>query len=898
LKVTVPLYPDFAKNMSRKIAGFLVVSLLVAGSAAAQEAGARAPTAPAPGAPGKVATAVRVENGAINLDGGLNDAVWAQAVPITDFMQKEPNVGAAPTNRMEVRFVYDDNALYVGAKMYSSDPAGIQAPLGPRDGVQAEAEHISLSFDTFLDRRTAYTFGVTASGVRLDRYHSRDDEGGDNGFNPVWEAATRIDEDGWTAELWIPFTQLRFADQPLQIWGLNVRRFIPTLEEEVYWVMVPRTEQGWASRFGDLHGIEGVRPSRRVELMPFVVASTTMNANRDLDNPFDDGRNLIGRAGLDLKMGVGPNMTLDATFNPDFGQVEADPAEVNLSAFASRFPERRPFFTEGSDLLNLRHPNVFYSRRIGSAPAGRASGDYVDRPETSSILGAAKLTGRLPSGRSIGVLAAVTAEEHAEVYNIETDEFSKVRVGAYAGYGLVRVQQDYGQGSNASVLVGALRRDVGEGDALSPLLVRTALVVGTDGLMRIRNGEYEWAYALVGSFVEGDNDAMTAIQRSSSHYMQRPDKTYGLIDPTRESLSGASLTTSFNRVAGEHWLFGASTKIDTPTFETNDIAQLNGADGIQPNVNLTYRETRPGSVFRQYSIRLNQGNEWNFGLERQAGSVGSTVNVTWLNFWTTSIGVTRDFRTRNAGLTRGGPLMGGPSGWRANVNLGNRATAQNRVSGGISVSRNELDGKSISGNVSFSFRPGPRWQLSIRPSYNKTTDAQQYISTLSGGRQETFGSRYIFAYIDRNTLSSEVRMSLTVKPDLTFDLYAEPFAASGRYYDYGELLEPGSLDRLQYGLEGTGTTRVVEADGDQVITAGGAPFTLRNRDFNVRSFNSNAVLRWEWRPGSTMYLVWQQSRDYDATLSTPVGIGDVFRSVNAPGSNILLFKTSWWLPVE
>jgi hypothetical protein len=883
--------------MLRQTGCLLVASLLVVvGGAAGQEASVRAAGAPAPGAPGKVATAIRVANGAINLDGGLNDAVWAQAVPITDFMQKEPNEGVAPTDRMEVRFVYDDNALYVGARMYSSDPAGIQAPLGPRDGVQSEAEHIVLSFDTFLDRRTAFTFGVSASGVRLDRYHASDSEGGDNGFNPVWEARTRIDDEGWTAELWIPFTQLRFADQAQQVWGLNVRRFIPTLDEEVYWVMVPRTEQGWASRFGDLHGIEGVRPSRRVELLPFVVGSTTMNANRDLDNPFDDGRNLIGRAGLDLKMGIGPNLTLDATFNPDFGQVEADPSEVNLSAFETRFPERRPFFTEGSDLLNLRHPNVFYSRRIGGRPVGRANGDYVDRPETSSILGAAKLTGRLPSGRSIGVLAAVTDEEHAEVYDLETDLFSKVRVGAYTGYGLARVQQDFGQGSSASIMVGAMRRDVGASDPLSPLLVRSALVLGTDGLIRIRNGEYEWEYAVAGSFVEGDSLAMTAVQRASAHYMQRPDKSYGLIDPSRESLSGVSMQTTFDRVSGRHWLFGTYLKIDTPLYETTDIAQLTRADGIQPQANITYRETQPGRIFRQYSIRLNQNNEWNFGWERQAGSVGTSVNLTWLNFWTTSLSVTRDLRTQDATLTRGGPLMGGPAGWRANANFGNRSTAQNRWSGGISMMEDELGGKSRSANVSLSFRPGPRWQLSIRPSFNRTTDAQQYISTLAGGREETFGSRYVFAYIDRNTISSELRLSLTVKPDLTLDLYAEPFAASGRYYRYGELLEPGSLDRLEYGT--SGTTLVTEADGDQVVTAGASTFTLRNRDFNVRSFNSNAVLRWEWRPGSTMFLVWQQSRDYDATISTPVGIGDVFRSVNAPGSNILLFKTSWWLTVE
>jgi hypothetical protein len=367
------------------------------------------------------------------VDGSLDEAVWAGAPAITDFVMKEPVEGAAPTERTEVRFVYDDDALYVGARMYSSDPSTVQAPLSRRDQVGDVSEQLLISLDTFLDRRTSYTFGVSASGVRIDRYSNSDSEGGDSAFDPVWRASTRVDEEGWTAELWIPFTQLRFNERPTQVWGLNVRRFVPTLEEETYWVLVPRTERGWSSRFGDLQGIEGIRPSRRIEMLPFVVGSAMRDGNRDPSDPFDDGRNLEGRIGLDMKMGVGPNLTLDATINPDFGQVEADPAEVNLSDFATRFPERRPFFTEGSALLNLGHPNVFYSRRIGAPPPGNADGDFVDFPRDSRILGAAKLTGRLPSGTSIGVLAAVTNREFADVADLSsgTPTISEVQVGPY-----------------------------------------------------------------------------------------------------------------------------------------------------------------------------------------------------------------------------------------------------------------------------------------------------------------------------------------------------------------------------------------------------------------------------------------------------------------------------------
>ena len=880
--------------------GLLIAGALLAVPPLHAQQGAPASPPVAPGVGRKLARAVRVAPGSVQVDGSLDDDVWAQAPIISDFVMKEPVEGAPPTERTEVRFVYDDDALYVGARMYSSDPATIQAPLSRRDQAGDVTEQFLISLDTFLDRRTSYTFGVSASGVRIDRYSASDNEGGDSGFDPVWSASTLVDDEGWTAELWIPFTQLRFNDRPVQVWGLNARRFVPTLEEETYWVMVPRTATGWASRFGDLEGIEGIRPSRRIEILPFVVGSTTRNGNRVLANPFDDGKNLEGRMGLDLKMGVGPNLTLDATFNPDFGQVEADPAEVNLTDFATRFQERRPFFSEGSGLLTLNHPNVFYSRRIGAPPLGNADGDFVDFPRDSRILGAAKLTGRLPSGTSIGVLAAVTDQEFAEVADTVIGSaplFSDVQVGPRAGYGIAKVEQEFGQGSHVSVLAGGVYRDFGGNDVLDDISAKYATVFGHDGLWRIRGGEYEWAWAVIGGYVTGEGPAIARIQRSSSHYLQRPDRDSDFVfDPTRTSMLGWSLQTSFNKTSGRHWLFGTSTKIDHPMFDTNEIAQLNGADGIMPGFNVTYRETQPGSLFRSYSIRLNQGNEWNFEGDRQNFSIGTNVNVTWSNFWTTSVSFNRNFRVESALLTRGGPLMGQAARWSSNFNVGNPSTAETRWSAGVSISGDELGGYGFNSNVSLTVRPGPRWQLTARPQFSRGTDSQQYFTALSGGRTETFGSRYVFAYIHRTQYSMELRATLTLKPDLNLDIYAEPFAASGHYYDLGELTAPRSVDRITYG-EDAGTEVSVAANGDRTVTWGADTFTLRNRDFNTTSFQSNVVLRWEWRPGSTLYLVWQQDRDKTDPIGESVGVGDVFGSVSEPGTNIFLVKASFWLPV-
>ncbi len=887
---------------SSRLAVAVAAALLVPGWLMSQNAVNSRPGTSGPSA--KTATATRTSGGSIQIDGKLDDEAWARATPITDFVQKEPNEGTAPTEGMEVRFLYDDDALYVGARMSSRNPAAIQAPLSRRDGAGDIAEQFLVSIDAFLDRRTSYTFGVTASGVRIDRYSATDAEGGDAGFDPVWEAKAHVDEaGGWTAELWIPFTQIRFNDTPVQTWGLNVRRYTPTLDEEDYWVMVPRTQTGWASRFGQLVGIEGVRPSRRVELLPFVVGSTTHNANRDLANPFDDGKNLVHRFGLDLKAGVGPNLTLDATVNPDFGQVEADPAEVNLTDFATRFPERRPFFTEGSGLLNLNHPNVFYSRRIGSPPFGRASGDYVDYPSNSRIVGAAKLTGRLPSGTSIGVLAAMTDEEFANVADYDTTQvapvMSRVRVGPRAGYAVAKVAQDvWSPGSNIGFLVGGVLRELGHSDPLAQLSPRRALVAGTDGLLRIRGGEYQWDWAVVGSTVSGEPAAIARVQRSSSHYLQRPDRDSAyVIDPTRKSLTGWSLQTRFSRVSGRHWLFGTTWKVDHPYFETNDIAQLTGADGIQPSFNVTFRETRPGKVFRAYSLRLNQGDEWNFDWDRQMASLGLTTNVTWLNFWTSSISFTRNLRISSSSLTRGGPLMGGPGRWNSNINVGNPSSSQNRMTLGASISGDEIGAHSVSTNVSLTMHPGPQWEVSARPSFQRSRDSQQYVTTLSNGRAATYGSRYIFAYIDRTTYSMELRLSYTLKPDVTLDVYAEPFAASGKYFDFGELTAPKSRERITYGTD-SGTTVALQPNGDRVVTYGASTFTLSNRDFNQTSFNSNVVLKWEWRPGSTLYLVWQQARNEREPVGTTVGPGDLFGSVSTPGSNIFLIKASWWVPVR
>ncbi len=525
---------------------FVLSAVFTVGFPEAAGAG-QSQTAPqAAAAPRKQARAVRVPPGAIRFDGRTDEVVWQTADPVSDFVQAEPVEGAAPTDRTEVRFAYDDASLWIGARMFSIQKA-VQAPMSRRDEGE-QAEYLQIELDTYLDRRTAYMFGVTASGVRLDHFHPTDNEDDtDSEFQPVWEAHTVVTSDGWMAELRIPFSQLRFNDRPARVWGLNIKRWRPDLNEENYWVVIGRTQRGWASRFGDLSGIDDVRPRTRLEVLPYVSSSSNIPANRDPNDPFNDGINLTGAVGADVKVGVGSNLTLEATIHPDFGQIEADPAEVNLSVFETTFSERRPFFIEGNNVLEAGTSNYYYSRRIGARPTGPASGDFVDYPDTATIIGAAKMTGRLGSGTSIGFLAALTAEEfaHTSTGGVE----SKVAVAPTGTWTVGRVIQELDdQGSTVGAHVTMVHRNLDASDPLASSLNRNAITTGADTRLRFKDRTYEAAFNVGFTFLEGEPAAIARVQRASGHYLQRLDQPDIRYDPTRTTLNGTQIGAASTRL--------------------------------------------------------------------------------------------------------------------------------------------------------------------------------------------------------------------------------------------------------------------------------------------------------------------------------------------------------------
>ena len=835
------------------------------------------------------------------LDGFLDDEVWQQAEFTSEFFQKDPNEGEPAMHKTEVGFLFDESSLYIAARMYFEDPDKIHAYVTRRDKA-GNAARIIISLDTYLDRRTAYTFGLTAGGSRFDYYHPSDSEHRrESSFDPVWEGKAQITDYGWSAEMQIPFSQLRFKNQDEQVWGVNINRWIPNTNEDLYWVLIPKDDTGWASKFGELVGISGIAPSRRIELLPYSASNAKYTSGTDPLDPFNDGSKYDSRVGLDLKMGLGSNLTLDATVNPDFGQVEADPAVVNLSAFETFFRERRTFFIEGRQLFDNNGPTFFYSRRIGARPHGSAEGDFLDNPDNTTIIGAAKITGRLNSGLSIGVLSAVTSTEHADTFTAATDSTQEIRgrtrVEPLNGFGVVRLQQEFGASqSTVGVMLTGVKRDISTGSALAEILNKQAYTGNMDWDLRFQGGKYVLSGYTGFSHISGDPLAIVRAQRSSARYYQRPDATHVRLDSTRTSLSGYAGSIRFNKNSGEHWLWGTGVSAESPAFELNDAGILFGADGIGNWAYLAYRETKPGKLFRDYELQVSTFAEWNYEWIRSFRIYDFNFNFTFKNFWRLGMHYHNAPDNLSWTKTRGGPVMGTPSHQHLQVRLSNNHASNFNWRARTSYIWDGLDGFDFSSSARFSVKPTDALELSLEPEYERERTSQQYFTRFEDtGRPETFGNRYVFSAIDRSTISTQIRLNYAITPDLSLELYAEPFAASGRRFDFGELRKPRSLDLRFYGTDGTTITKNAEGF---TVTDGADTFELENRDFNIRSFRSNFVLRWEWRRGSTLFLVWQQDRSSFEEQGDFVTPGSLFDSLSARGDNFLALKVSYWLPVN
>jgi hypothetical protein len=846
-----------------------------------------------PPAASRVLSAVAARRAPV-IDGLLDDPVWQKARFASDFHQQQPVEGGPPTVPTEIAFAYDGEALYVAARMFVARPGDVSAVMTRRDDTGA-AERIIISLDTFNDRRTAYSFAVTAAGVRADWLHPDDATfPRDSSYNPVWEAEVHHEPDRWTAEMKIPFSQLRFrAAEDEYRWGININRFIAHRNEDIFWIVVPKGENGWSSYFGELRGIRGIRPTRRIELLPYVAADLKLTSPSlvDPDDPFADEIGAGGRAGLDAKMGLGPNLTLDATINPDFGQVEADPAVVNLTAFETQFAERRPFFIEGSQLLTGSGPTYYYSRRIGAAPRGEVDADFADVPSSTRILGAAKLTGRLPSRLSVGALTALTQRITADSLDLATGDRTRVPVEPLASYNLVRLEQELGENSSriGATLSGVYRSF----DATSPLadqFNRWATTGGADWNLRWDGARYELAGAAGFSAVGGEAAAIAALQQNSTHYFQRPDQDHVTLDPTRTSMLGWTASLSGGKRSG-HWRWNLASYAESPGFELNDLGLFFAGDDIGTSGQVTFNETDIGDYLHAWDLGATAYQEWNFGGARAPAGAELFGSMTLRNFWRINARSRLGFPGLDDSLTRGGPLAGVGWSYSGGVGVNNSYASRTGWSAAFDWDVHQTGPTGVSASTTLTLRPIDRLELSLSPRYLHRTSNRLYVDTIDGAGGATFGSRYLFADVRRRELSLTTRLQVVFSPDLAVELFAQPFTSSGAFTSFGELPAANSRGVRDYGTDGT---TIDEAGGVYTVTDGTDSFTFDDPDFTVLSLRSTLVLRWEFLPGSTLFFVWQQNRGDQLAAADALGnAGDAFTS---PGRNVFALKIAYWWP--
>jgi len=857
-----------------------------------------------------VATALRAAASSPRIDGRLDDAVWALTTPVTRFTQRNPRDGEPATERTEVRIVYDDEAVYVGARMYESEPARIAAQLGRRDNL-GSSDFFEVDFDSYHDHLTSFQFCVNPLGVKLDIAATNDNSGGDGGWDPVWDVATHRDSLGWTAEFRIPLSQLRFANAPSQVWGVNFFRYIQRRGESDWWAYAAQTDNGYASGFGHMLGLENLPQPRRLEVMPYAAGVEERLASGSSGNPFNDGSRETGRVGLDLKYGLTSNLTLDATVNPDFGQVEADPAEVNLTAYETYFGERRPFFVEGAGIFSLVSPGMvpidgpqlLYSRRVGRAPQASAvyRGDsaYYDEPTSTTILGATKLTGRTGGGWSLGLLEAVTAREYATVDSAGARFRDEVE--PLTNYSALRAMRDLGGGATTLGFMGtAVNRRI---DSSRLDFLRTAAYAGSvDFAHRFARNRYILFADLAYSRIQGDTVAIQAAQRSSARYYQRPDADYVEYDGARTSLSGWVAALGFSKEQGST-TYRIGAKATSPGFEINDLGYQSRSDRITLGMGAIHRWTRPGRVFRSANVSFWANPAWNFGGDRILTTIQASAYGQFLSFWSANVFLSALPRTASDALTRGGPVGVAVAQASASLSVNSDYRKPAQVAVGLSYGRTELGGWSGSVGVPIHVRPSPTVSFSVSPSYQVALAPQQYVGWRDDSTAAaTFGRRYLFAEIFQRTLDLTTRLNVTLTPTLSVQLYVQPFIATGDYRRFKELSAPRTADYLVYGrtpgstirdslVEGRLVGHTVDPDG-----AGARDSTfIRNPDFNSRSLRGNAVLRWEYRPGSTLYLVWTTSCSAYESSPRFSAAGDVGRLCRGRSDNVFAVKLNYWM---
>lgn len=873
--------------------------------------------------------ALKIEPGfSISLDGKLDESIWLRSPIATDFIQRSPNDGESATEKTEARIIYTEDAIYVGIIAYDSAMDSVAATLFRKDG-SAYSDWVYVNIDSYNDNRTSFSFAVNPKGVRKDII-TFDDNNEDIRWDAVWEAKTEMYSDKWSVEIRIPLSQLRFSTQQTeQEWGINFQRRIARKEEISFWSPTPQDASGFVSQYGTLKGLENLDRPRRLELIPYASSSLT-RAPLEEGNPFYESNELAGSLGGDLKYGLTSDLTLTATINPDFGQVEADPAVINLSAFETFFPEQRPFFLEGNDIFQFGNtktfnsygnPNTFYTRRIGRAPQGNLNSynsynaqtvfnpadvesRYTDFPDQTTIAAAAKVSGKTRNGWSVGFLDAYTVKERSS-YFVETVNGSGIQEGTFTvepqtNYLVARAKKDIDEGNTIfGGFASATNRNIGN-YYFENFLHSSAYLGGIDF-------EHNWDdrnWAVSGTFsasrVNGSSEALLKTQQSPVRYYNRVDSDKLSVDPDKTSLSGIATEMSIQKSGGENWRTSVTYSQVSPGYETNDLGFQNRADYRALSTALMYREASPKN-FRFLNLWTHQTWAWNY----DGDLIGNYYNLggylQFDNLWWVNGNLNFTGKLYMDRLTRGGPVAERPKDWNFNFNFGSDQTKMVSFNFG-SYNRWEFPLEGVTQEydhfvwAGIRIRPATNIQLEIEPEIGFDRDSDQYVTRVEDTfAAETYNTRYVFADTDKTTFSTEIRADWTFTPDMSLQLYTRPFITSGNFYNYKEFRTPRDYAFTVYGRD-SGSIR--EAGGTYTVDpdAGGPAeaFSFTDRDFNFRSIQGNAVYRWEYRPGATLFLVWQHDRSSFGPQNDFYLSRDFSKLFDTEPTNVFLVKLSYW----
>lgn len=868
--------------------------------------------------------------GSITIDGRLDEAAWSTAAPITQFTQSEPREGQAPTQRTEIRVLYDDEAIYVGARVFDSlGAAGIRAPLARRDQLldangnngsfnSLTTDKIIVMLDPYHNHIDQAWFEINPSGVKGDQFN------GDPSWDPIWQSAAHVDSLGWTAEMRIPFSQLRFSRDTLQTWGMQVWRYSDRNNEKDMWAFWRANEAGGPAYFGHLAGLHiGSRP-RQFEMLPYVLTGEQYKFAQ-ADDPYHNSSQGKIQAGVDLKYLLTSNLTLDATVNPDFGQVEVDPATINLSAYETYYEEKRPFFVAGSNAFdfggascmfcsNFSSLDLFYSRRIGRVPQLNSYVDtrsvFDDTPGTTSILGAAKITGRTGGGVSVGLLDALTGSETAHYLPISSGPEQRQEVEPLSNYFVGRMKKELNEG--ATTVGGMFTSTVRQlGDSIMTDRLRShAEAAGFDFTHNWSRRTYRWMGSLALSNVAGSATAIDLTQQSSAHYFDRPDRrvtTDGLFDtrynPGATSLRGYGFYTRLAKNTG-NWIWETAQNWRSPGFETNDLSFQSTADYKWMNFNVGHQWTIPSSWYRNQVWIAGAQQQFNYDGDRTDEQAQAFYALQFPNYWNLRTFYIYRPAVDDDRLTRGGPVVR-----RNGYQVGSAEVstdARSRAVFDLSVERSFGIGD---GTKAFTFAPGVALKpasnvfVSLTPSFNWDENSAQYVTPHGDPTATAFyGTRYVFAYLKSRTWSLDTRVNWTFTPNLTLQLYAQPYFSTGDYASFREFAAPRTLNKVIYGKD-VGTIAFTPgtngAPGNYVVDPDGAgpaaPFVFTDPNFAYRSLIGNAVLRWEYRPGSTVYFVWTQNRSGAESAGTFDFARDRTALFHDRPTNIFQVKANFWI---